>query len=159
MASSTKMKPSFELKFWVNYVAFLRLISPLLDFILGKQIPLVFHGLKFQVVPARILEKHRPLFPRLPFKAAVRLDDKVDFPLNALDKGVKLRVRENDASVGDRDLVTVNWVVKILAAVIGTSEVADYLVAVEIVVLPLWGGRAGGVGGGARGNRGFRREC
>jgi hypothetical protein len=72
---------------------------------------------------------------------------------------VKLFVRENDSSVGHGDLITVNWVVPVQAAVVGTGEVADYLVAVEIVVLPLWGGSAGGVGGGARGNRGFRREC
>lgn len=38
----------------------------LVHVVLGKQVVRVGHGLKLEVVPGGILEKHGPLLPRLP---------------------------------------------------------------------------------------------
>ena len=118
--------------------------STLLDLVLCEQIPLMFHGLELQVIPAWVLEEHRPLFPRVSLEASMGLDDELYFPLDALSESVELLVGENDAGMGDRNFIAVNGVIPVLAAVVRTCKVADYLVAVEVVVLPLWGGRGGG---------------
>mmetsp|Transcript_16425 Transcript_16425/g.37721 ORF Transcript_16425/g.37721 Transcript_16425/m.37721 type:complete len:282 (+) Transcript_16425:2565-3410(+) len=114
------------------------------DVVLRKEVLVVRHGLEFQVVPGGVLEEHRVLLPRLPFEPQVGLDDEFH-PVGAHPLGQVLELLDGvqrESGVRHGDLVPVDGVVVIDAPVVVSGPVADDLVAVEGIILPLVGGPA-----------------
>lgn len=116
----------------------IRLVILLLYVVFCEEILGPSHRLELQVVPARVLEEHRPLLPRHPLEPKCRLDDELDVGgPQALHESVELGQGQRQPRVGNWHLVTVNGVVIILAAVIIPHPMSYNLVAVEGVILPL----------------------
>jgi len=112
--------------------------------VLGKQIFVLGHGFEFQIVPGRILEEHGVLLSRFALKPQVGLDDKVHVvgaqPINQvleLFDGFQCQT-----GVGDGHFVPIHGVVVIDTSVVVSGPVADDLMTVERIILPLFGGPA-----------------
>eukprot|EP00614_Pseudopedinella_elastica_P013554 CAMPEP_0172594236 /NCGR_PEP_ID=MMETSP1068-20121228/13585_1 /TAXON_ID=35684 /ORGANISM="Pseudopedinella elastica, Strain CCMP716" /LENGTH=150 /DNA_ID=CAMNT_0013392155 /DNA_START=245 /DNA_END=697 /DNA_ORIENTATION=+ len=96
------------------------------------------HGLELEVVSRRVLEEHGPLLARLSLEPKRWRDDEVDFVLlQPSRQTLKAFFAERKPKVRNRDLVAVDRVVEIRAAVVLSDPVANYLVALEGIVLPL----------------------
>ena len=95
---------------------------------------MVDHRLELQIVIARILEEARVLLAGHALEAQVRLDDKLDLVfLQPIDQRVPLLHGERQTKVRDRNLISIDRIVVISAAVIVAGPVADQLVAVQAI--------------------------
>lgn len=112
------------------------------DVVLGKEIGVIRHGLEFQVVPRRVLEKHGVLFPRLALEPQMGFNDELDaVRSDSFRQLLKLLDGfQRQSRVRDGDLVAIDRVVVIDAPVIVPGPVTHNLVSIKGIVLPLFGG-------------------
>src|SRR6202034_2705072 len=116
----------------------------------GEELGEVGEGFELEGVAGGVEEEHGGLLAGLAFEAGVRLDDEGDVGgADALGQLLPVGGSEDDAEVGDRDVVAVDEIAVGGVARAGCGrgpEVRDDLVAVEVEVDPVVGAAAFGAG-------------
>jgi hypothetical protein len=106
--------------------------------VLCKEIIWVRHHFKLQIVSGRVLKEHCPLLTRLALESLMWLDDEFRaMCLQSLPQFHKLGLCQDSSKVRYWHLISIHWVVVVDAAVLFTYIVANNLVTVQAVVLPL----------------------
>ena len=103
---------------------------------------MVGHGLEFEVVPGGVLEEHGVLFPWLTYEPKVGLNDELD-PVRTQSIGEILELLDGfqgQSRVRDGNFVSVDRIEIIDAPIVVSRPVADDLVSIQRIVLPLFGG-------------------
>ena len=96
------------------------------------------HGLELQVVAGRVLKEHRVLLPWLSLKPQVWLNDEFYSMLfQSFSQIIELFHRQCKTSMRHWHFVAIDWVVEVLTSILVSYPMADDLVPMQRVVLPL----------------------
>ncbi len=104
---------------------------------LGKHLPIIRKGLKFQRIPAGIADEHGLLLAGFSRKAQIGLDDKLSVRSGqTLGELIKAVIIQDQAEMPDRDLFAVDRIGRPSLAKLG-RQMGDDLMAEQIKIDPM----------------------